>query len=63
MSQSEATLNSKPRSRGGWITDPITIAAVALVMTGIVAIADRGSLSGLVLCAALLAGWSSAWSP
>jgi hypothetical protein len=43
--------------------DPIVIAVVGLGVAGVVALLAGPSLVSAVLVGALVAGWSSAWSP
>lgn len=50
------------RPVASYVIDPYVVAAVAAVIVGTVT-ALRLSLPAAVIGAALVAGWSSAWSP
>jgi hypothetical protein len=63
VAEAQATLGARRTSASRAIVDPLLIAVVALGSTVAILATNGLTLPGLVLVGALLAGWSSAWSP
>jgi len=49
--------------RSGFFVDPVVIAAAGVTLVGAAGLAFGTRLGPLVLVAAFVGGWSSAWSP